>query len=264
MSPSCVFLSVVIFIVSTLYSLPSFSDKLAVDWDANIEHGKVLKHRLFHSKITGLSYPYHVYLPVAYSSNSKSYPVIYATDAQWVFNMFAEEADLHSLELIIIGIEEGPRFSKRRNVDYSFPGQLDYLHFLTKEFIPVIEAEYRIDSNNRSLQGLSLGGSFVVSALFSPRGEGSYFKNYLSFDAPFQYQSKELNELIKAHYQKQSKFDARLFLTSASKGNARAVQSFSQWLNGLGFNGLDIEYKDFDAEHNEISNYSLPWVLERL
>ena len=57
--------------------------------------GKIEENLVFDSSITGISYPYHVYLPKGYDESNKNYPVIYATDGQWEFKRFA-----HAIETV--------------------------------------------------------------------------------------------------------------------------------------------------------------------
>src|SRR6478609_923747 len=106
---------------------------------------------------TGITYPYHVYLPHNYETSGKTYPVIYETDAQWNFSYFSQTIDLKNKDVIFVGIEEGPPNSDRRAIDFLPNGAPTYIKFLKEEFIPLIERNYRTNSH-RTYVGTSYGG----------------------------------------------------------------------------------------------------------
>ena len=94
------------------------------------------------SEITGITYPYHIYLPASYEQNAdKKYAIIYSLDAQWSFRAFAKFIDRDNRDVILVAIEEGPNNSKRREIDYRMPGVNDYFDFFRQEFMPVIESK---------------------------------------------------------------------------------------------------------------------------
>ena len=69
----------------------------------------------FTSHITGVTYPYHVYLPPSYKDNPETlFPVIYTTDGQWYFGCFSNSIARRRKEFILVAVEEGPRGSDRR------------------------------------------------------------------------------------------------------------------------------------------------------
>ena len=71
----------------------------------------------FTSKITGIEYPYHVYLPVGYAASTERYPLLVATDGQWSFPAFARMLDQRRKPMILVSIEQGP--GDRRAIDYT-------------------------------------------------------------------------------------------------------------------------------------------------
>src|SRR5690606_3210919 len=83
------------------------------------------------SAITGITYPLRIYLPEDYASSNESYPIIYATDGQWIFDGFASTLDEKGVDAILVAIGQGP--DGRRNVDYLLPGAREYYRFLITE-----------------------------------------------------------------------------------------------------------------------------------
>lgn len=159
--------------------------------------------RVITSSRTGRPYQISVAVPRGYASSSRSYPVLYALDANGEFGLVVETARLMQLEdlipeLVIVGIgyPVGHYFDAvgKRAFDLTVaedrtwrwpppnapPGlpPLDgtggapgFLSFLTEELMPTIEGEYRIDSQDRALFGHSFGGLFTFYALLHSQGK---------------------------------------------------------------------------------------------
>ncbi|MFO1225702.1 alpha/beta hydrolase-fold protein [Roseateles sp.] len=143
--------------------------------------GSVQRALTFTSKITGIEYPYHVYLPVGYAASSERYPLLVATDGQWSFPAFARMLDQRRKPMILVSIEQGP--GDRRAIDYT-PKGAAYMRVLKEELIPMVEARYRT-SGVRSFTGTSYGGLLGGLLLNAETGEQPYFSHYLLFDAAF-------------------------------------------------------------------------------
>jgi len=153
---------------------------------------------------TGRAYQVSVALPRGYQESS-IYPVLYSLDANGEFGIVVETARLLQLEELIpemvivgIGYPVGHYFDAigKRPLDLTvtnkdaelreifmkasrgFPppegtgGAPGFLQFLTGELIPLIEAEYRVDPQNRALFGHSFGGLFAFYALL--HGQGAF------------------------------------------------------------------------------------------
>lgn len=154
----------------------------------------------------------------------KTYPVIYVLDANLYFGMAVEMARAMNVRVpfcnelpdaIIVGIgypvngtlaqshaqvmhlrmrdflprrdEEAEKF-----IQEMFPlsnrvisgGAPQFLQFIQRELIPLIESAYRVDANDRTLLGHSWGGLFALFALFQ---QPELFQRYVvvSPDLPF-------------------------------------------------------------------------------
>lgn len=140
-----------------------------------------------HSAQTDFVYPIYIYLPASYDSGTTSYPVIYATDADAPFppnNRFVNFTRIlqrQGVDAILVGIGG----TVRRDTDYVLPGAIAYHEFLTRELIPYIESHFRADPRRRILSGISLGGSFVVTALFLEAPKTLFFSHYISAEGAF-------------------------------------------------------------------------------
>lgn len=123
-----------------------------------------------------------------YKEESKKYPVIYLTDADWCFNIARDLTIVlgwPQREVIVVGIGYGSpeKLSELRWPEYSDTldefgkrGWIQFLDFIENKLIPKVESEYRINSYNRTLFGWSWGVLFVTNVIeYSPL----LFNNYI-------------------------------------------------------------------------------------
>jgi len=222
----------------------------------------IREHRL-HSSITGIDYPVHVYLPADYNTTDRSYPVIYATDGQWIFDGFRHQLYQLGTEAILVAIEQGP--NDRRAVDYRLPGALNYFQVLVSELLPIMEAEYRVDQSQRTLVGTSYGGLFVGLALLIDDVVAPNFINYLSFDGSFYENQTGWRELLTERFNADQTLNATLVLTTATEfGNYGSVSDFNRRLDANSFNGLEIIRFDIPVRHNDVASPSFEQALQAL
>ncbi len=149
-------------------------------WENSL-NGEYVGKSILKSKITSIAYPYHIYLPASYQQDiDKHYSVIYVLDGQWNFKTIANSIDGENRDIIVVAIEEGPEGSDRRAIDYRLPRAITYLEFFRQEFLPFIESTYRIDSDDRSFQGVSFGGIVTTVLMLVDDHQQPLFKNYIA------------------------------------------------------------------------------------
>lgn len=219
----------------------------------------------FVSAITGIAYPVHVYLPSSYASDtSRRFPIIYATDGQWIFNGFSGMIAAKNKQVILVAIEQGP--GDRRAIDYTPPGSANYFRFLVDELIPAVESVYRVDPLERTLSGTSYGGLLVGYALLMDDVERPAFRNYLSFDGSFGYFQSQTIALENSRYAASSSLKATLLLTSATAypNNDYWVTWFRNRLNSRHYQGLEILRSSYPVVHNDIADPSFNAALDLL
>ncbi|MEP2670159.1 MAG: alpha/beta hydrolase-fold protein [Cyclobacteriaceae bacterium] len=147
-----------------------------------------------------------LYLPGDYDSSDKSYPVIYFSDAQWLFEANTNYSqEMHVDEMmrdferdgfdgaIVVGIESDEdtrheEFSLFKNKDHLGGNGQAYLDFLAQTLKPKIDAEYRTkpERENTSIMGASLGGLACFYALTEYPdvfGKAALFSAALHFNA---------------------------------------------------------------------------------
>ena len=135
----------------------------------NAQTGKVYDMLTMESKILNMDRKYAIYLPPDYESSERSYPVLYllhgAGDDQtgWVqFGEVLHIADKAILEgsatPMIIVMPDGN--TKQRGYFNDPKNEWRYEDFFFEEFMPYVEATYRIkgEKRYRAIAGLSMGG----------------------------------------------------------------------------------------------------------
>jgi len=135
----------------------------------NAQTGKVYDMLTMESEILNMERKYAIYLPPDYESSERSYPVLYllhgAGDDQtgWVqFGEVLHIADKAILEgsatPMIIVMPDGN--TKKRGYFNDPKNEWRYEDFFFEEFMPYVEATYRIkgEKRYRAISGLSMGG----------------------------------------------------------------------------------------------------------
>jgi len=222
------------------------------------------------SNITGITYPYSVYLPVGYHDSNKSYPILYATDGQWEYRRFSYVIETSNKEVILVSIEQGPE--QRRVIDYGLSGSGDYLDFIETEMIPLIESTYRVDETNRTLEGASWGGLLVRHAL-SREMTKPLFKNFISIDGsygnfsqpPFINDNSQYQAMEDAAFPTGAVLNANIYLSGATiAGNDNLVNNYLNELQGRNINGLTIFHQSFNVRHEEAARPSIKDALIKI
>ena len=150
-----------VFLLLCLALLPAFSARA----------GKVVTDSL-QSVVLGAPVKYNVYLPDGFGQTEKEYPVVYLLHGlsddytAWVQkgNMQLVANELigtgEACEMVIIMPNAGGEDTRNTwNGYFNMPGWR-YEDFFFQEFIPAVEAKYRIvgDKGHRAIMGLSMGG----------------------------------------------------------------------------------------------------------
>jgi S-formylglutathione hydrolase FrmB len=138
--------------------------------DCNALNSRILKHEVH----------YCVYLPASYDAGATgrpalSYPVLYflhglGDNEQTLFNsggwtLLDDLRQQHKIGEFLIVAPEGGRSFYINSAD----GSVRYGDFFLQEFIPLIEAKYRVSKGrgNRAISGISMGGYGALRFAFS-------------------------------------------------------------------------------------------------
>ncbi len=145
---------------------------------AQISRGTVQEGLTVESRILGKPVRYTVYLPYDYHTSTRYYPVVYLlhgytdNDTGWLqfgeAHMIADELinDREIPPMIIVMPDAGVSWYVN-----NFDASVRYEDFFIDEFIPHIEAQYRVrrEKRYRAVSGLSMGGyGTLIYALHHP------------------------------------------------------------------------------------------------
>ena len=209
------------FILAGLINAQSVKDKVCLD---NTEQFSIAS-----KYVKGEIYIIQVGLPIGYSPDKESYPVLYILDGDKSFGMTKEITDwlIWSNEIekiILVGISYEQGWWQKRARDYSHcadtinvkwvkqaGGADNFLKFVKNELFPVINQNYKTNQDSIAIMGLSLGGMLGTYVLFT---QPELFKGYiiiapslgwnnnsiLKMEDDYSGNHKELNKLVYMAY----------------------------------------------------------------
>lgn len=164
----------------------------------------------FYSQKVNDSFFIFVRLPEGYKKDApKRYSTIYVLDANLYFSYLNDTIGKlpPSQQPILIGIgyRSFVEMMSLRDRDYTYPaaslsdsfsvsgGGERFYDFIGRELIPLVDKQYRTDTSNRSLMGHSLGGFFILYALYKGVSVGpQLFKNYVAASPSVEYHNQYL------------------------------------------------------------------------
>ena len=211
----------------------------------------------FTSKIVNSQeYVLQVSLPAGYANSNKKYPVIYLLDSQWDFPLLTalygqQYFDGFIPEVIVVGITWGgdhPNPDSLRARDYTptndkrLPqsgGADKFLSVIKNEVFPFVGTNYRVDVNDRTLIGCSLGGLFAMYTLFT---QPAMFNRYVAASPAFMWDNNVLYKYEELYHANASNPSAKLFLCVG--GVETSVMDFGKltsFLNSRHYINLLIE-----------------------
>lgn len=196
------------------------------------------------SSIIDQEYQIFVAFPDGYDASDKTYPVLYALDANGFFGTVTETVRMLQVlqelpEMLIVGIgyhaesfvqtsgirvrdltptEDGAwleamlRLRPGLAADGS-GGAHNFLRFIQEELIPFVQANYRADPDDAAIAGYSFGGLFSLYALFHAPGT---FHRYLIGSPSIWWDPKAVFEYEAGYARDHSDLPARVFLSAGT------------------------------------------------
>ncbi len=214
----------------------------------------------------GVKYPVKVYLPPGYELDAlASYPVLYVLDAEWRFSTTVSMVEERNKSIIIVGVGNTDRqVTGRRAVDYRMPGARSYYQFLINQVIPYVDANYRVDIENRTLSGHSLGGLFTGLAVLLEDPDNRYFSHYLSQDGSFWDQQNVTRDLEEEYFVLGKGLDAQVIIGGAllDDGNGEDAEWFYDLLDVRSYEGIDLMHWIYVANHSQDFELSMAEYLD--
>ena len=249
---------------------------------------KGAESRVLRSELTGKEYLISVALPYGYDDDpDKKWPVVFLLDALLLFGMVTDIVRAMNLcgsvqGAIVVGIgyaTDAPldvalqdmvvgRFHDLTPVRYrkreksatesvkqkiKTGGGAKFLEFINTELISLVESNYRVDMNERTLAGQSLGGLFTLFAMFQ---NAAQFRNYIAVSPALYWKEQIMLEYEAAFASKNRALPASLFLSMGELENDDDDDSFDgmlrlfDQLESRGYAQLEMEKKIFpDEDH---------------
>lgn len=217
----------------------------------------------------GRQYQLLIHLPASFGRDpGRRYPVLYVTDGYWDFATVVSSYgnlvyDRVVPEFITVGLSYAgvrPDYDTLRLWDLSpvpmrgeqaESGHADaFLDTLEKAVFPLVEREFRGDPAQRHIAGSSLGGLFVLHALYA---RPQLFKGYIAASPAVVVGGDWIIGRAKAFAASGKPLDARLYVTGAEHewpGFLAGIQRYQALLPDLKQPGLVFERRTIDGERH--------------
>lgn len=209
------------------------------------------------------------------------YPVIYLLDGNSVFGTMVEAVRLQSRRpdktgvtpaiIVGIGYETEASYAPDRFYDYTPLPNTEFTHrsdgaklpeqggaaaffqFIEEELKPQIASEFRIDPSRQTIFGHSLGGLFVLYALFT---KPEAFRHYIAGSPSIHWNKEYLLEQERAFTARvrEEPVNVRLLLgvgeqeKSHVSRNCESASELAKRLSSLSDWGVSAVYKEFEDE----------------
>lgn len=233
-------------------------------------------------RFQGREYEIFVSFPVGPPPPS-GFPVLYMLDGNAVFgtvteavraqSRFPERTGVYPAVIVAIGYSTDAPFHPSRHYDFTMPvpraelppspdgtdwpeqgGAMAFLSFIEDELMPMIAAQYSIDPSRGSLIGHSLGGLFVLFALFT---RPYLFQRFAAGSPSIYWNENVLQEKERQFVQLlQHNKPIDLLLTAGELERTHEslvnvkTKALAERLSALGNDRLSVEYREFEDEQH--------------
>ena len=204
---------------------------------------------------------FHIFisLPNSYDVSDKKYPVLYVLDGDIAFGMAASIARYLQVgenipELIIVGIGYGSldkSAGEKRRRDYrpiATGGAENFLNFLKDELIPFIDMNYRTVSEDRTINGYSIGGLFGLYTLFT---KPETFNRYIIGSPSLTWDNYSIYNYEQNSPDKIGEKELKLFMSVGSEESDEKyfdpIDKIVTQIQERNYTGLKLEAKVFDG-----------------
>lgn len=239
--------------------------------------------RKINSVIVNQEYELHILLPGGYNGSSKKYPVVYLMDSQWDFplvkSIYGQQYfDGFIPEMIIAGVTWGGVKSNADSLrarDYTptnekqmiqSGGADKFLLFMKNELFPFMETNYKVDSNNRTLMGCSLGGLITLYTLFT---QPDMFSGYAAASPATGWDKEVLYEYEKKFAEKKLTKPVKVYITEGDVERERpgfekfAAAMISRKYENVKLVSKILENTGHSGTKGETYSRGLQYIFER-
>ncbi|MGG9961431.1 alpha/beta hydrolase [Ferruginibacter sp. SUN106] len=233
--------------------------------------------------VAGQQYELQILLPSGYATSTKKYPVVYLMDSQWDFpavkSIYGQQYfDGFIPELIVVGVTWGgvnPNPDSLRARDYTptnearlmqSGGADHFLDFMKNELFPFMDTNYKVDNDNRTLMGCSLGGLFTLYTLFT---HTDMFTGYAAASPAVGWDNEVLYKYEKIFAEKKLTKGLRVYMTVGDVERGRQVfEKFAGKMSGRKYPNVNLRSKVLEntghsGTKSETYSRGLQYVFER-
>jgi predicted alpha/beta superfamily hydrolase len=207
------------------------------------------------SSILAEDFSLFVQLPRFYEDTTRTFPVIYLLDGQWDFPLVngavgGQYYDGFIPEVIVVGIAwagEHLNYDSLRQKDLS-PTRIEriphsghgpeFLSFIEKEVIPLVESKYRASKDDRTLVGSSLGGLFTLYTLFH---KPATFQKYVLTSPFLDWDNGAIYAAESTYAANNSQLPVKLFMGIGGYEGVPEFHKFVARLKARDYEGLTLE-----------------------
>ena len=273
-------------VLSAIFAMTACSNERVIQ---NNEADVQLEYSIY-SKNVRDSFYISVQLPLEYKEQSKKkYPVVFLTDANFfspmlapILHQYEKGGLLPPLILVSIGYKSFDLMDSLRVRDYMFPASIPsdemkaigggrkFYHFLTKELLPKIDSNYRVDINKRTLLGHSFGGYFSLLAFLEQVGtKRTDFTGFISASPTLWYNNYYLFNLTKKLNDSDLKDSLNIFLSVGAKEepkwSVQPVKDFSKKLSDAHIKKIKSQVQIYShLDHMDVGIISFIKGLEQI
>jgi predicted alpha/beta superfamily hydrolase len=233
--------------------------------------------------VLGQEYELQILLPGGYANSTKKYPVVYLMDSQWDFpnvkSIYGQQYfDGFIPELIVVGVTWGgvkPNPDSLRARDYTptnearllqSGGADKFLGFMKDELFPFMEANYKVENENRTLMGCSLGGLFTLYTLFT---HTDMFTGYAAASPAVGWDKEVLYKYEKTFAEKKLVKPLRVYMTVGDVERGKMVfEKFANTMLGRKYRNVRLRSKILEntghsGTKSETYSRGLQYVFEK-
>jgi len=221
--------------------------------------------------VEGEKYLIQVGLPIGYSPEKKSYPVLYVLDGDKSFGMAKEITDWliwsnEIKEIIVVAITYGKgtdEWWQKRARDYSHcddtlmakgwfretGGADNFLKFVKNELFPAINKKYQINKDSTAIMGLSFGGTLASYVLFT---QPDMFSCYLLIAPALFWNDNDILKIEKDYFRNHKELNKTVYVAYGSLDSKEWVinstSDLLQTIQNRKYEGLIFTHRIFEGE----------------
>jgi predicted alpha/beta superfamily hydrolase len=245
---------------------------------------------LLESSHVDQTYKLFISLPEGYADSKDSYPVLYVTDANWVFSIFYSASWFLPIPpMIVVGIgyptddfadifrlrardflptksiEEEKRTKEISNFAIESGGSGDFISFIREELFPFINSRYRTKIDDRTLYGYSYGGTFGIYTLFN---HSDTFIRYIIGAPVLLWDNRVCFAYEREYAERSTDLATKLYLSvgaldeDLTEHNASQLLEFHAILKNRNYPSLNMDFEVFNGEtHGTGGIPTMSWGL---